>query len=184
MAVLGLEDRFYSRNLVAVLPLCAGLAAPALLRARAAPLAVYLALCLLASLWVASNWRYEQVDWRTAIARIDSVDSTTPVVSTDPLSAPVVRTYLGRGPVAGVRSDALWVAIEPARGPHQRALNPQPVPAAVAAALAAFRPVRELDFQGFRLILERASVPEPVLAGSMPGAVLFPAPATARPSGP
>ena len=184
MAVLGIEDRFYARNVVAVLPLCAGLAAPALLRARAAPVAVYLALCLLASLWVASNWRYEQADWRTAIARIDSVDSTTPVVSTDPSSAPVVRTYLGRGPVAGVRSDALWLAIEPARGPHQRAFHPQPVPSAVAAALAAFRPVRELDVQGFRLILERASVPEEIEAAGLPGTVLFPAPATARPSAP
>jgi hypothetical protein len=62
LAVLGVEDRVYARNLVAALPLCAGLAAPALLRARALPLALYLALCLLASVWVASSWRFEQAD--------------------------------------------------------------------------------------------------------------------------
>jgi hypothetical protein len=184
MAVLGLEDRFYSRNLVAVLPLCAGLAAPALLRARAAPLAAYLALCVLTAVWAASDWRYEQLDWRTAIARIEAADSAAPVLSTDPGNAVVVRTYLGRGPVASARSDAVWVAVEPARGPHERALNPSPTPTAVLAGLTGFRPVRELDVHGFRLILERASAPERIAVARTPGAVLFPAPATARPSGP
>jgi mannosyltransferase len=179
MAVLGFEDRVYARNLVAVLPLGAGLAALGLLRARAAPLAVYLALCAMTSVWVASNWRYEELDWRTAIARIDSVDPAAAVLATDSRNAPVIRTYLGRGPVGSARAGAVWVAVEPARGPHQRALEPRPVPGAVVAALSGFRPIREVDVHGFRLILERARAPETIVAP--PGAVLFPTAPRSRP---
>jgi mannosyltransferase len=184
LAVLGIEDRFYARNVVVVLPLCAALAAPVLLRARAAPLACYLVLCAVTALWVATNWRYEQLDWRTAIARIESADPAAPVLVTDPLYAPVVRTYLGRGSVTSVNAGAVWVAVEPARGPHERALSPQAVPAAVAASLAGLRPVRELEIHGFRLLLERAPAPVEIKAASMPGTVLFPAPPrAARPTG-
>jgi uncharacterized membrane protein len=178
MAVLGFEDRFYARNVVAVLPLCAGLAALGLLRARGAPLALYLALCVLASVWVATDWRYQQVDWRTAIARIESADRSAAVIATDPGNAPVVLTYLGGTAVPSARVDAVWVAVEPARGAHQRALAPQPTPTGVLAAVAAFRPVRELDVHGFRLILERASTPQTILVP--PGAILFTAPPSAR----
>jgi len=171
IAVLGIEDRFYARNLVAVLPLSAGFVALGLVRARAAPLAVYLALCVLTSVWIATNWRYEQLDWRTAVARMASADPLAAVVATDAGDAPVVRTYLGRDPAPSVRANAVWLAIEPARGPHQRALNPEPVPAGVAAALPGFRPVRELDVHGFRLILERAVAPRPITA--VPGEAVF-----------
>jgi hypothetical protein len=174
MAVLGLEDRFYSRNVVAVLPLCAGIAALGLLRARAVPLGVYLALCVLTTVWVATNWRYEQLDWRSAAARIAAVDPGAAVVSTDPGNAVVLGTYLGRPRAASARGDAVWVTIEPARGPHQRALGPVPLPAGVLTALHGFRPVRELDVHGFRLVLERAPAPEEIDAAQLPGAVLFP----------
>lgn len=69
LALLGIEDRFYARNVILVTPLAATLAAPLMLRLRAVPLAAYLALALLTSVWVATNWRYEQVDWRDALAR-------------------------------------------------------------------------------------------------------------------
>jgi len=175
MAVLGLEDRFYSRNVVAVLPLVAGVAALGLARARAAPLAVYLALCAVTAVWVATDWRYEQLDWSAAVARMTAVDPAAAVLSTDPGNAVVVRTYLGRGPVGGVRADAVWVAVEPARGPGERALTPVALPPGVLAGLAGFRPVRELDVHGFRLVLLRASAP--LAVGVPPGAMLFP-PAT------
>jgi mannosyltransferase len=177
MALVGLEDRFYSRNVVAVLPLCAGLAGLGLLRARAAPLAAYLALCALASAWVATNWRYEQIDWGTAVARMTAADPTAAVVMNDPINGAVVRTYLGRRPVAGTRTSAIWVAVEPARGPHQRALELQPVPSAVVAALPGFHPVRELEVHGFRLVLERAPASRQIAAAT--GTVLFPAGADA-----
>jgi hypothetical protein len=173
MAVLGLEDRFYSRNVVATLPLFAGLAALGLLRARAVPLAVYLALCALTAVWVASDWRYEQLDWRTAVARMVAVDPGAAVVSTDPGNAMVLGTYLGRERVASVRANAVWVAVEPARGPHERALTPVVLlPTGVLGASTGFRPVRELEVHGFRLVLERASAP--TVVARLPGTVLFP----------
>jgi hypothetical protein len=172
MAVIGVEDRFYSRNVVFVLPLVAGLAAPALLRARAVPLVGLVVLSAMTAVWVASNWRYEQLDWRSAVARMVAVDPAAAVVSTDPGNAVVVSTYLGRGPVASARATAVWVAVPPVRGPHERALSPVPLPTGIL--LSGFRPVRELEVHGFRLVLERARTPEQLAAQRLPGAVLFP----------
>jgi hypothetical protein len=139
-------------------------------------LAAYLVLCAVAAVWVAGNWRYEQLDWRTAAARMVAVDRGAAVVSTDPGNAVVTGTYLGRVPVASARAQAVWVAVEPARGPHERALNPVALPSGVLGALTGFRPVRELEVHGFRLVLERAPAPEEISAARLPGAVLFPAP--------
>src|SRR5205807_7275746 len=86
LAVTRIEDRFYSRNVVAVVPLLAALAAPALLRLRGIPLVAYLALAALASAWVATNWRYEQPDWRGALARARAIDRSAAVVAVTRLS--------------------------------------------------------------------------------------------------
>jgi hypothetical protein len=88
----------------------------------------------------------------------------------------VVRTYLGRAPVATTSADAVWLAVELGRPAHQRALNPLPDPPAVLAGLTGLRPVREIDVHGFRLILERAGTQARLAAARMPGAVLFPGP--------
>ncbi len=74
LSALGIEDRFYVRNVIAVAPLAAALAAPALLRPHAVPLALYLALATATSIWVASDWRYEQVDWKGALARAQAIE--------------------------------------------------------------------------------------------------------------
>ncbi|HWF26198.1 MAG TPA: hypothetical protein VG275_12160 [Solirubrobacteraceae bacterium] len=70
-----------------------------------------------------------------------------------------------------MRAGAVWVAVEPARGPGQRALGPVPGP---PASVAGFRPVRELEVHGFRLVLERAEAAKEIVAAGLPGAVLFP----------
>jgi 4-amino-4-deoxy-L-arabinose transferase-like glycosyltransferase len=174
LAAVGVEDRFYARNVLAALPLLAAVAGVGLLRARGAPLALYLVLSVATAVWVTTNWRYEQIDWRTALARTEALDPAAAVIGTDPGNAVVMRTYLGRQPVASVRAGAVWVAVEPARGAGQRALGPVPVPPAVLASVAGFRPVRELEVHGFRLVLERAGAPREIVAAGLPGAVLFP----------
>jgi len=127
LALVGIEDRFYARNLIAVLPLAAFLAAPALLRGRGIPLVAYCLVTVMTSLWVASNWRYEQVDWRTAVARMRSVDQSAVVVANTPASTAVVETYLHRPALTSLSAPVrrAWIAIEPKRASTERALTPR-----------------------------------------------------------
>lgn len=167
LAVVGVEDRFYARNVVFVVPLVAGVAAVGLSRARAAPLAAYLALSVVTALWVATDWRYEQLDWRGAVARMVAVERAAPVIVGDPGNAAVVHAYLGRARVGAVRADALWVAVEPARPTGQRALTPVPATPSVPG----FEVVRRFEVHGFRLVLERA--PRATEVTAPPGTALF-----------
>lgn len=174
IAVLGIEERFYDRNLVFVLPLVAALAAPALLRLRAVPLALYLALAVLASVWVAGNWRYEQADWRDALARTQAIDPGAAVIAVTPVSEPVAQTYLRRGSTATTfPARRAWVVVEPYRAAHQRALGPAPVPGVITAGLSGFTPQRSLIVDGFRLILMGARSPSPIVPAKLPGAAVF-----------
>ncbi|MGC1721114.1 MAG: hypothetical protein WA746_19185, partial [Isosphaeraceae bacterium] len=169
LAVFGIEDRFYARNIIAAVPLVAALAAPAMLRLRATPLALYLVLASVASVWVATNWRYEQVDWKAALARAEAIEPSAPVVAVTSLGAPVVQTYLGRTPVApsGVLAQRAWVIAEPIRAARQRALGPAPVP-----VLPGFSALRTLKVQGFQLVLLSAAKPSQIAVGA--GTSVFP----------
>lgn len=170
LGLMRVEDRFLARNVIVVVPLAAALAAPAMLRMRAVPLASYLVLALLASLWVATNWRYQQADWRGAISRIEAVDPHAPLIAVTRSATPVVRAYLGReASRAGLVTESAWVAVEPIRGPHDRALAPAPAP-----AIRGFGIVRKLSADAFRLVLLKARRPMPIASGMIPDATVFP----------
>ncbi len=171
LALSGIEDRFYARNLILVAPLAAALAAPIMLRLRAVPLATYLALALLTSVWVATNWRYEQVDWRDALARVEAVAPGAPILAVTRFGAPIVQTYLHRQPVppAGLVTQQAWIVVEPTRRSGRRALGP-----AQAPSLVGFSLVRELRVCAFRLILVGASHPTPLVPGATANSTLFP----------
>jgi mannosyltransferase len=171
LAALGIEDRFYARNVIAALPLVAALAAPAMLRLRAAPLALYLVLATVTSIWVATDWRYEQADWKAALARAQSLDSGAPILAVGRESAPVVQTYLARQPASagGVLAGRAWMIVEPVRAAGHRALGPAPTP-----SLPGFSTLRTLDVQGFVLDLLGAATPTRIAAGEVPGSSLFP----------
>jgi len=156
LGLAGIEDRFYARNVVAVLPLVAFLAAPALVRARGVPLVAYCLLAVVTSIWVASNWRYEQVDWRSAVARMQAVDPSAAIVASTPVGAPVVQTYLHRSPVTNLSGPVsrAWIAIEPTRTSGERALSPGP-----GFNPPGFSAVRTLQVHAFRLTLVRAIRP-------------------------
>ena len=174
VAALGIEDRFYARNLVFVVPLVAALAAPALLRLRGVPLALYLALAALTSLWLATNWRYEQTDWRGALARTRAIDPTAGTIAVTQFGEPVAQTYLGRAPTTtSVLARRAWVVIEPYRATHHRALGPAPVPTAISTGLPGFRPLEELIVHGFRLILIGTGRPLPIVPDKLPGTAVF-----------
>lgn len=161
IGLVGIEDRFYVRNVIVALPLVGALAAPALLRGRAVPLAVYLVLATLTSVWVATDWRYEQVDWRAAIVRADTFDANVPVITFGIDSRPVAATYLGRAPARRtVLTAHALVIVQPYRGPGDRALVPAPLPAYVTEELHGFATDRELVVHGFRTL--ELSAPRPI----------------------
>ena len=171
LSVTGISDRFYARNLMLALPLVIALAAPALLRARAAPLALYLALASVTSLWVATNWRYEQLDWRDALAAAERAQPSAPVLAVSASSGPVIETYLGRAPApsGSLTTRQVWIAVEPTRPAGHRALTPRALP-----SLSGFTSARTLETDGFTLALERALAPTPVSASAVSSSILFP----------
>jgi mannosyltransferase len=175
LAATGVYDRFNVRNVLYLWPLFAALAAPALLRLRAAPLVTLLALGLATSLWTQSDWRYENTDWRAAIERIDPRAADAPVVAVTPLGTPVAKLYLDRSATGtAIATRRAWLVVEPARMAGERALQPTDPPL-VAQLLAAFPKHREQQLHGFRLIELTASEPVPLDPAQLPGAALFPA---------
>jgi mannosyltransferase len=175
LAALGLYDRFNVRNVLFLWPLAAALAAPALLRLRGAPLAALLALGVATSLWVQTDWRYGNADWRSAIERVGARAPERPVIAVTPHAAPVAALYLDRPPAtAPLATRHAWLVVEPARGPGERALQPTDPPL-VARLLAAFAGHRETRVHGFRVIELTAPTPVALDPAQLPGAGLFPA---------
>nr|WP_281381557.1 glycosyltransferase family 39 protein [Conexibacter arvalis] len=182
LAVTGLYDRLYMRNLLYALPLCAALVALGLLRLRAIPLAAYLAVCVTAVVWAHTDWHYEQTNWRAALAAVSAADAqagdAAPVIAATPLGQPVVTHYLRTVPASQpLSARRAWLVVEPARGPGQRALHPI-APAPAEAELAALFPQRrEREVDGFRVVEYVSPTPVALAPGVWPGATLFePAP--------
>jgi 4-amino-4-deoxy-L-arabinose transferase-like glycosyltransferase len=174
LAATGVYDRFNVRNVLYLWPLFAALAAPALLHLRSVPLVVLLALGIATSLWTQTDWRYENTDWRTAIARIDARAEDVPVVAVTPLGTPVAALYLDRRPTGtAIATQRAWVVVEPTRTPASRALQPTDPPL-LAQLLAAFPEHEETRVHGFRLIELRAPASVSLDPTQLPGAVLFP----------
>jgi 4-amino-4-deoxy-L-arabinose transferase-like glycosyltransferase len=168
-AVVKVEDRFYVRNVIAAAPLAAAMAAGPMLRLRSVPLVLYVALATVTSLWVATNWRYEQTDWRDALARVEAIDPKAPVLAVTASSAPVVRTYLDRAaaPPGGIVTRRAWIVVEPVRMAHDRGLVPAPVPTTPGFAVR-----RSLQAHAFGLELLTAATPTRL--PPLNGATLFP----------
>jgi uncharacterized membrane protein len=173
LAILRIEDRFYVRNVIIGVPLLSALAAPALIRARSLPFAVYLSLAALASVWVATNWRYEQVDWRSAIEAARPLDQGIPVVIHDGGSASVAATYLSRAVTADqISTPRALLIIAPYRGPGDRALVP--TPADLVGELRGFRASSVRIVHAFRIIRLTAPAPVQLSASQLPGWAIFP----------
>jgi hypothetical protein len=176
IAMAGIEDRFDVRNAIAGLPLVCGLAAPALAWRRGALLAAYLALATATSLWVAIDWRYEQVDWRTAIAHARLLDGGAVIATVGVDNAPITSAYLGRHPATGpVTTARLVVIVQPHRGPHDRGLVPDPLSLQLTSDLSGFVETRREIVHGFELVLLSAAQPQTISSASLGGATVYPA---------
>jgi hypothetical protein len=173
LAATGLYDRFNVRNVLYLLPLAAALAAPALLRLRAVPLAALLALGIATSLWTQTDWRYGNADWRTAIDRVAPRAAGVPVIAITPLGAPVAALYLDRPATAASRpARHAWLVVEPVRSAGHRDLQPADPPLG-GQLLAAFPAHHETRLHGFRLIELHAPAPVALDPAQLPGATLF-----------
>jgi len=174
LAALGVYDRFNPRNSIAVVPLLAALAAVGLLRLRAVPLALYLAVAATASVWTAADWRYQTPDWRAAI---DAARATDPdaIVAATPLGGPTATHYLGRPPAAGpLTARRITIVVEPERAPGRRELAPTTHPALDTLATA-FPDRSERVELGFRIVTLTAPDPVPLDPATLSGALAYPA---------
>ncbi len=179
LSVVDLYDRFSIRNVLFLLPLAAALAALGLERLRALPLAVYLALCLTAVVWVRADWRYQRTDWRAAtelVRAAERADGAAPVIAVSARSQPVAALYLGRAATGTpLASDRAIVVVEPQRPPHDRALEPLPATVAEQQLDAAFPQREERRAHGFRVISYTAPAPVALDPATLGGG-LFPPP--------
>jgi hypothetical protein len=174
LAATGIYDRFNVRNVLYLCPLFAALAAPALLRLRAAPLAILLPLGIATSLWTQSDWRYENTDWRTVGAQIGTRAERDEVIAVTTLGAPVAAHYLDRTPIdTSVSARRVWLVVEPTRSAGHRDLRPTDSPL-VAQLLAAFPQHEETLVHGFRVIELSAPTDVTIDPAQLPGATLLP----------
>ncbi len=164
-ALSGLADYLLARNMIGVWICLAPLVAYGLTRWRGVLLVLYSGLCLVAVLLVQTDWRYQgSADWRGASLRVGARVRGKPIGVLPSMDASIAAFYLGREPLsAPVSTRDLWLMVEPARGPHQRALAPvadvplsQWGPAAPGLGL---RAITEIDYHGFRLIELHSSIP-------------------------
>lgn len=173
-SIIGIDDRFYVRNVIALVPLLGALSAPALLRARGIPLALYLLAALVTSVWVATNWRYEVVNWRAAIVAALPLDHRVPVISVGVNDANVVATYLRRAPDgAPILARHALLLVEPYRGPHDRALVPAPL-TPILDAMRGFRASSLRVKDGVQIITLTSRTPTLINPAAIPDATVFP----------
>jgi hypothetical protein len=169
-ALVGIRDVYLDRNILGIWICLAALAAYGLVRLKAVPLVVYSAICLLTAIWVQSDWRYQgSPDWKGAVGHLPAQARRDPIAVMPGIQIVVAAIYLHRGELSTdeistpFRSRDLWVMAQPARGSHQRALNPVPSLPLVQLWGTAFRSVGEIDYRGFRLIHLQANSPTSVL---------------------
>jgi hypothetical protein len=164
-AALGIDDHYLARNILGVWICLAPFAAYGLTRLRSLPLLVYSVICLVTVVITQTNWRYQAgSDWGGASARLQGEARGDPIAVMPGLQVSVPAFYLHRTPLtAPVHTANLWVMVEPARGPGQRALTPIADPPLAALWGSQFRAVGEIDYRGFRLIHLQASSPTTVL---------------------
>jgi len=159
LALLGIDDHFFMRNLLVAWACLAAVAALGLLQARGVPLA--LALLAATALVVATyaDWRHQNADWEGAVRELGSDADGVPVVVLPGLDHPVANAYLRRKVVTDpLVAEEIWVVVEPGREGQADLEEQSGFP---RSAPAGFRPAETRTHRGFRLILYDASGGQP-----------------------
>jgi mannosyltransferase len=156
LALTGIDDHFFMRNLLVAWAAPAAVVALGLTRARAIPLAAILAVFLALTIWTHADWRHQNADWDGAVADLRRDDT---VVVLPGLNHPVPNAYLRRPVVTdAIETRALWVLVEPGRAGRADLEELPDLPRAVPQG---FAPRETHRYRGFRLI--RYEAPEPVV---------------------
>jgi mannosyltransferase len=169
LSLTGIADRFLVRNELIAWGCFAAVAAIGLIRARAIPLAAYVAVSIAVVLWIQGDWHYRYPDWEGAARAFRSHaaavgGSGVPVVVYPGYNSRVAALYfhskrLGATPPVRV----LWVLLEPARR-GRREIERRP---GLARAPSGFSTARTVEYRGFTLVELRAPRPTVVTASGL-----------------
>jgi hypothetical protein len=154
LALTGIDDHFFMRNLLVAWGAFAALAALGLTRLHAIPLAV--ALLAGAALVIATHadWRHQNADWEGALEELGPSLEGRPVVVLPGFDASVANTYLGRRPITHpLPAQSAWVVVAPGREGRTDLTEQRGYP---RAAPPGFRPTVTRTHRGFRMILIEA----------------------------
>ena len=158
LAVLGIDDHFFMRNLLVAWAAFAAVAALGLTRFRGIPLGVAVAAGIALVVWTHADWRHQNADWEGALAEIPREQlEGRPVVVLPGFDAAVANTYLDRKVVAHpLPAHGAWVIAAPGREGRSDLTEERALP---RAAPPGFRPTDTRAHRGFRMVLIEADSP-------------------------
>jgi 4-amino-4-deoxy-L-arabinose transferase-like glycosyltransferase len=150
LALLGVDDHFFMRNLLVAWGALAVPVGLGLTRLRAIPLAAALAVFAALAIWTHADWRHQNADWEGALNELGYLNPRTPVVIMPGLNQAVANVYLdylvATGPVDAL---SVWVVVEPGRTDRPDLREQTGFP---RAAPPGFEPVETRTHRGFRMI--------------------------------
>jgi 4-amino-4-deoxy-L-arabinose transferase-like glycosyltransferase len=157
LALTGVDDHFFMRNLLVAWGALAGLGGLALVRVRAIPLGLAVAVGVALTIATHAGWRHQNADWSGALARLGPGAERVPVAILPGFDAPVADTYMGRNYTARpLLTRAAWVVVEPGRRGRAELTEASGYPQRLPDG---FRPTVVRTYRGFRMILVEATVP-------------------------
>lgn len=156
--LLGIDDHFFMRNLLVAWGALAAVAALALTRARAIPLAAAMAAGLALAVWTHADWRHHNADWEGALAAIPAEQlEGRPVIVMPGFDLPVANAYTRRKIVRHpLPAEGVWVFVAPGREGRPDLEEQRGYPRAAPPGL---RPTVTRTHRGFRMILLEAERP-------------------------
>jgi 4-amino-4-deoxy-L-arabinose transferase-like glycosyltransferase len=157
LALSGIDDHFFMRNLLVAWAALAAIAALGLTRARAIPLALTLAVFVALTVATHADWRHQNADWEGALGELGSATDGVPVVVLPGFDAPVANAYLRRHiTTVPIVTQSAWVIVEPGREGSAELTELRGYPRSVPPG---FRPTATREYRGFRMTLMHAERP-------------------------
>jgi hypothetical protein len=157
LALIGVDDHFFMRNLLVAWAALAATAVHGLRRARAIPLALAVLVGIALVVATHADWRHHNADWEGALDELGPSLAGVPVVVMPGFDTAVANTYLDRRPVADpLVTQRAWVVVSPGREGRPDLTESNGYPRAVPPG---FRPSVTREYRGFRMILIEAERP-------------------------
>jgi uncharacterized membrane protein len=163
LSVTGIEDRLLARNMLIAYPCLAAVAAVGLVRLRAVPVALLVAVGVATTIWVEGDWRYQNADWRGAARTLPPSAARDLVAVFPKLDRQVAQLYLDRRYVADRIQGPVWAVVAPARIDRR---DVAPVPGAPKVPPGYVRAATRTH-HGFRLVELRPRQPATLPPGAL-----------------